>query len=64
MVNAKHLAILRQGVDTWNAWREKERQVKPDLSHVNLHAADLTGVDLKGADLHDADLSLTVSVFV
>jgi hypothetical protein len=44
MANAKHLALLRQGVDVWNAWRKKEPSVRPDLDH-----ADLTGADLSEA---------------
>src|SRR3954453_16934461 len=41
MANAKHLAILRQGVDAWNAWRGKEPMANPDLSGADLSGADL-----------------------
>jgi uncharacterized protein YjbI with pentapeptide repeats len=47
MANPEHLQILKQGVEAWNAWREQNRDIKPDLTE-----ADLTGADLTGADLH------------
>ena len=43
MVNEAHLAILRQGVDVWNEWWEKNEKVRPELTGVNLIRADLTG---------------------
>jgi hypothetical protein len=52
MANAKHLAILRQGVDAWNAWR-KEPSVRP-----NLGGANLSGTKLDQADLIRADLTM------
>ncbi len=52
MANQEHLAILKQGVDTWNEWREEHTDIQPDLSE-----ADLRGVRLGGARLGKADLS-------
>ena len=37
--NEERLAILRQGVEAWNAWRETDFQVLPDLSSVKRGAA-------------------------
>src|SRR5215469_15596602 len=54
MANPDHLAILRQGVDAWNAWRKPD--ITPDLSGANLLDADLRGADLMEADLSRADL--------
>jgi hypothetical protein len=51
MANEEHLALLRQGVKTWNEWREKNPDIRPDLSR-----ADLAGADLHLADLHEANL--------
>ena len=31
MANAEHLAILKEGVERWNAWREENENVLPDL---------------------------------
>jgi TIR domain/Pentapeptide repeats (8 copies) len=67
MANKKHLAILKNGVRTWNKWRRKPVRlggpnlIKADLIRANLRGADLNGVDLgranlRGADLNDADL--------
>jgi hypothetical protein len=55
MANEEHLAMLRRGVDAWNAWREKHRAI-PNLHRANLTDADLTDVNLIKADLGGADL--------
>jgi hypothetical protein len=67
MVNKKHLAILKQGVEVWNKWREENPEIRPDLSRANLKRAKLIDVNLRnvtlfsanlnGAELIDADLS-------
>jgi hypothetical protein len=31
MANTEHLALLLNGVDVWNGWREKYPSVRPDL---------------------------------
>jgi uncharacterized protein YjbI with pentapeptide repeats len=64
MANEEHLAILRQGVDVWNAWRKANPDVRAYLPGVNLNSANLTTADLRiaylsGADLTKADLSNT-----
>ncbi len=66
MANEEHLAILRQGVEVWNQWRQKTSIIIPDLSGVNFSGADLSGVNLsfvnlsgsnfRGANLKGADL--------
>jgi hypothetical protein len=56
MANEEHLAILRQGVAAWNAWREAHPDVRPDLSRANLNQADLDGADLSRAYLIRANL--------
>jgi hypothetical protein len=68
MANEEHLAILRQGVEVWNKWREENPDVRPDLNgarlvgadlhKINLHEADLSWADLRRADLRRADLAL------
>jgi Pentapeptide repeats (8 copies) len=57
VANEEHLAILRQGVEAWNAWRKRDPEVYPDLRWVDLHEADLRGADLRWVDLHEADLA-------
>jgi uncharacterized protein YjbI with pentapeptide repeats len=57
MANPEHLAILKQGVERWNKWREEHKDERPDVSQGALHEADLRGVNLSGADLTGADCS-------
>ena len=64
MSNPDHLAKLLQGQDAWNAWREAEPDIVPDLSGAALteragipRAILSGGLDLRGAMLQDADLS-------
>ena len=62
----EQLSRLRSGVHSWNAWRNENPRLRPDLSgadlrfrvldRVNLHQANLAGADLTHAFLHEADL--------
>jgi hypothetical protein len=66
MANEEHVALLKQGVTPWNAWRKENPDVRPDLdwtvlgeanlSKANLSGAKLGGAYLVGADLRGADL--------
>ena len=71
MADHEHLALIKQGVEQWNSWREK-KPANPDLSganlsevylfearleRVNLRGADLSQACLIGANLSHADLS-------
>jgi uncharacterized protein YjbI with pentapeptide repeats len=56
-MNMRHLEILKQGVDKWNCWRQRNRDVVPDLRSANLEDPDyplLNGIDLSNADLTGA----------
>jgi hypothetical protein len=72
MANNEHYALLEQGVDTWNQWRQDLPEIQPDLSEadlrdanlseynlskVNLFGANLNGASLRHVDLNHADLS-------
>lgn len=46
MADERQLALLRQGVDAWNAWREQNPTVLVDLCEANLAGANLAGVNL------------------
>ena len=64
MANRQHLDTLRQGIEVWNRWRERNPKVFPDLSHADLkdmvlRGANLAGVNLKGADLRKTTLENT-----
>ena len=49
MANEEHVALLKQGVDAWNAWRQSNPDVGPDLIQAYLSGADLSGADLSEA---------------
>ena len=72
MANQEQLSILKQGVDVWNEWRAKHKQVgdplyKPDLRGANLSDTIFRGIlptppfseepTFRGANLFDGDLS-------
>ena len=57
MANDEQLAILKQGVDVWNAWRKENPDVEIDLSGAYLIRVDLNEADLFRADLRRAYLS-------
>jgi uncharacterized protein YjbI with pentapeptide repeats len=57
MANDEHVAMLKKGVDAWNAWRDENPSIVPDLHGADLSGADLSGADLSRADLSGADLS-------
>lgn len=56
MANPEHLKILKQGVEVWNEWRNKNSNILPNLEDANLHKADLYRVNLSQANLIGAEL--------
>src|SRR6266508_3497725 len=57
MASREQIVILKQGVENWNAWRQRHPNRRPNLLMANLRAARLAGANLKEADLSGADLS-------
>jgi hypothetical protein len=57
MANDEHVALLKHGVAAWNAWREENPNIRPNLLRALLYRANLTGADLTLADLSEANLS-------
>jgi uncharacterized protein YjbI with pentapeptide repeats len=59
MANPEHLAILMQGMEVWNKWRDENPWwvLRPNLFEANLSGADLSGANLSGANLLRANLS-------
>src|SRR5712691_8862374 len=57
MADQQHLAVLKQGVAAWNAWRREHPEIPPDLSEADLSEADLSGANLRHANLVRANLS-------
>ena len=56
MANDEHVALLKQGVTAWNAWRRENHNIRPDLSNADLSGADLSGANLARANLREAIL--------
>jgi uncharacterized protein YjbI with pentapeptide repeats len=57
MANDEHVALLKEGVAAWNAWRKEKPDIHPDLRRANLGDADLCWADLAFANLGEADLA-------
>ena len=51
MADQKQLDMLKQGAVTWNQWKEKHPEIRPDLIFADLHGAILYGAILYGANL-------------
>lgn len=56
MANLEQLALLQQGIQAWNRWRQEHPQTPIDLRNAHLPSADLSGADFHNANLCDADL--------
>jgi uncharacterized protein YjbI with pentapeptide repeats len=56
MANQEHLDILAKGVAAWNAWRERNPALRPDLCDAKLRDMNLGGAALSGAALRSANL--------
>jgi len=57
MANPEHLQLLQQGVEAWNAWRDHNTGVTPDLTNTDLRRADLIGANLAKTTLTAARIS-------
>ena len=49
MAKEEHVALLRQGMDAWNAWRRENPDVSPDQPKADLRWANLQGAGLDGS---------------
>jgi hypothetical protein len=56
MANDDEIAKLKEGVEAWNAWREKNPVLLPNLIGANLRETKLIGANLSGAALTGANL--------
>jgi uncharacterized protein YjbI with pentapeptide repeats len=56
MANPDHVAILKQGVEVWNKWRQTGKIKRPDLNMLNLAGSDYTSINLSETNLSKAIL--------
>ncbi len=56
MADPEHVGILKQGVAAWNAWRDDNPDIRPDLCGANLGDANLINANLRGADIIEANI--------
>ena len=49
MANSAHLEVLQQGVQAWNEWRRKNKDLKIDLREAQLNRFNLVNANLSGA---------------
>jgi hypothetical protein len=59
MADEQQLAVLRQGSEAWNAWREQNPNVRVDLSSADIGTVWLPWADLSGGNLRDTILVKT-----
>jgi hypothetical protein len=57
MANDEHVALLKQGVGAWNAWRNENPDIRPSLDEADLGGAEPSAADLSEADLEEANLN-------
>ncbi len=51
--NKKHHKVFRRGVAAWNKWRDKNPDVIPELTGLELNDVVLDGINLSKADLRE-----------
>lgn len=54
MANQEHLAILIQGVEVWNKWREEHPEIRPDLQGGSLWVAHIDRGEMRSVTLGGA----------
>ncbi len=59
MANQEHLDMLKQGVDTWNRWREEHPEIQPDLSKADLSVNFFVQANLSSTNLFGTNLSVS-----
>ncbi|MBW4458895.1 MAG: pentapeptide repeat-containing protein [Nodosilinea sp. WJT8-NPBG4] len=56
MANEEQVALLKQGYEVWNAWRNENLETEIDLGNADLCKANLFKANLKFANLESANL--------
>jgi len=58
-MDQEHAEIVARGTEAWNAWRQDNPGIHPDLSGVDLSEEDASGYNFSETNLRDADLYQT-----
>lgn len=56
MANSEHIQQLKNGVESWNRWRDAHKKILPDLSGASLSNLNLNGVNFREANLAECQL--------
>ncbi len=56
MANEEHVIKIKQGVETWNKWREDNPNIAPDLSKADIRGCKLQKINLINANLEETKL--------
>lgn len=56
MTNREYLALVKQGVPAWNAWRAENPEAEPNLTGAFLRRTNLAGVNFSHANLFSTNL--------
>jgi len=59
MANEEHLKLIQQEINDWNAWREKNPEIHPDLSEADLRGAKLQKINLDNSNLKGCKLQFS-----
>jgi uncharacterized protein YjbI with pentapeptide repeats len=59
VANETHFAVLHEGVEAWNRWRESHPDTRPDLSSVSLSWLSLSDANLGHSSLNGSHLNHT-----
>ena len=62
MANPSHMAILRQGADAWNQWRQVHPDIAPDLKGERIDAASFDN-DVTGREFNFSNMTIEGVVF-
>ena len=55
MANDEHIALLKKGVEAWNAWRQENPDIYPDLSEANFSGANFSEANFSEANFSEAN---------
>ncbi len=59
MANEEHLKLIKNGIDNWNEWRQKNPELKPDLTLADLRGSKLQKINLNNSNLKECKLQFS-----